>query len=430
MFSYSYDNCIVRGLKLKSVLLTALGILIGEKDEKSAKIIQSILFTQEDLAVDDNFEILIEKNRDEIKGCFDNKNEEIISDKSQIIEFLRQEGFKNARFANMGELATYRKLVSAYLADNMQLSPSETLTNLLHKKAMERTRFLLREKVEARDVYIAQAINSIDDVNAILNLIYARLSEWHGIHFPELKDLVRDNTQYIRLISKTNGAMRADFDERYLSHLSEKRQKTILEAAEKSLGASISQFDIVPISQLATFGVEILKIKDGLESYIEESMKEVAPNLQYLVGSLLGARLISLAGSLENLAKSSSGTIQVLGAEKALFRHLRSGEDPPKHGVIFQSSYIHSAKKHQRGKIARTLAGKLSIAARVDFFSGEFIAPILLQELENRVEEIKSTFPEPSEHQIAQKRKKKRTKPKSGKKTKFAQKGKRKPRKN
>ena len=101
MFSYLYDNCIVRCLKLKSVLLTALGILIGEKDDKSAKIIQSILFTQEDLAVDDNFEILIGKNRDEIKSCFDNKNEEIISDKSQIIEFLRQEGFKNARFAKM-----------------------------------------------------------------------------------------------------------------------------------------------------------------------------------------------------------------------------------------------------------------------------------------------------------------------------------------
>jgi nucleolar protein 56 len=165
-----------------------------------------------------------------------------------------------------------------------------------------------------------------------------------------------------------------------------------------------------PISQLAGFGVEILKTKDDLEKYINESMKEVAPNIQCLVGSLLGARLIALVGSLEGLAKCSSGTVQVLGAEKALFRHLRSGEDPPKHGVIFQSSYIHSSKMHQRGKIARALAGKLSIAARVDFFSGEFIGPTLLKDLEKKIEDIRSSFPEPSEHQLAQKRLKKKQK--------------------
>ena len=205
---------------------------------------------------------------------------------------------------------------------------------------MERTLILLREKIEARDVYIAQAIKSIDDVNSILNLIYARLSEWYGIHFPELQDLVRDNPQYITLISKTHGAIRSDLDEDALSHLSDQRRKLILQAAKQSLGTEISPYDITPVSQLARFGVEILKTKDDLEKYIDESMKEVAPNIQCLVGSLLGARLIALAGSLESLAKCSSGTVQVLGAEKALFRHLRSGEDPPKHGVIFQSSYI------------------------------------------------------------------------------------------
>ena len=168
-----------------------------------------------------------------------------------------------------------------------------------------------------------------------------------------------------------------------------------------------------PISQLAQFGVEILKTKDDLNKYIDESMKEVAPNIQCLVGSLLGARLIALAGSLEGLAKCSSGTVQVLGAEKALFRHLRSGEDPPKHGVIFQSSYIHSSKIHQRGKIARALAGKLSIAARVDYFSGEFISPTLVKELEKKIEGIKSSFPEPSEQQLAQKRLKKKRKRKT-----------------
>ena len=118
--------------------------------------------------------------------------------------------------------------------------------------------------------------------------------------------------------------MRSSLDEELLKHLSDKRSAQIFETADKSLGSDISKFDMSPISQFANFGVEILRIKENLELYIEESMKEIAPNVQCIVGSLLGARLISLAGSLLNLAKSSSGTIQVFGAEKELFRHLRS----------------------------------------------------------------------------------------------------------
>ncbi|UCE14280.1 MAG: C/D box methylation guide ribonucleoprotein complex aNOP56 subunit, partial [Candidatus Heimdallarchaeota archaeon] len=363
---------------------------------------------------------LIENNKEMILEFLNMKEETIISDSSLIIEFLRQIGFENARFAKAGELSCFREFVTDYLHKNIELEPDSTISDLIRERAMYQTRMLLREKVEARDVYIAQAIKSIDDVNSILNLIYARLSEWYGIHFPELQDLVRDNPQYIKLISKTSGAIRSNLDENLLSHLSDKRREHIFQAANQSLGAGISAYDMNPISQLAHFGVEILKIKENLETYIEESMKEVAPNLQCLVGSLLGARLIALAGSLENLAKCSSGTIQVLGAEKALFRHLRSGEDPPKHGVIFQSFYIHSAKKHQRGKISRALASKLTIAARVDYFSGEFIGTSLLRDLEQKIQEIKSSFPEPSERQLSQKRqirkKKGKTTPKRRKK--------------
>ncbi len=376
----------------------ATGILIGEKTtEDSAKIIKSVWF-------DESLEHFISKDGEKIVEYLNQIEEEIISDNSQIMDFLRQAGFINARFAGAGELTPFRALITDFIRDNMNIEPSTTIFSVIRDKAMQQTRMLLREKVEARDIYVAQAIKSIDDVNSILNLIYARLSEWYGIHFPELQDLVRDNPQYIKLISKTRGAIRSSLDEEILSHISDKRRELIFQAARESLGTEISAYDMNPISQLAHFGVEILKTKDSLEIYIEESMKEVAPNLQCLVGSLLGARLIALAGSLENLAKCSSGTIQVLGAEKALFRHLRSGEDPPKHGIIFQSPYIHSSKMHQRGKIARALAGKLTIAARVDFFTGEFIGTTLLQELEKKINGIKSSFPEPSEHQLKQKR--------------------------
>jgi nucleolar protein 56 len=346
-------------------------------------------------------------NEKKITETLPDTNEEVVSDSAIVIDYLRQKGYQNARFATSGEFFPFRSKIGDYLKNEMNLSDSNEVIPLLREKSLFFTQTLLQEKVEARDKYIAQAINSIDDINSILNLIYARLSEWYGIHFPELQDLVRDNDQYIRVVARMKGKIRSEITSEDISTLSERRQEIIPEAAENSLGAEISSFDMNPISQLASFGVEILNIKESLEQYIDESMKEVAPNLQFLVGSLLGARLISLAGSLENLAKRSSGTIQVLGAEKALFRHLRSGEDPPKHGVIFQSPYIHSAKKHQRGKIARALSGKLSIASRVDFFSGEFIAPSLGNDLDKRIKEIQESFPEPSERQITRKKEKK-----------------------
>jgi nucleolar protein 56 len=386
------------------------GILLGGKVNDTPKIINSIWFDKSFTVTDENLGEFIKKDGSKLVELFDQTGEEIISDNSQIVDFLRKTGLENARFATAEELVPFRSLLNDYIRKNMKMEPSISITSIIRERAMQRTRMLLREKVEARDVYLAQAIKSIDDVNSILNLIYARLSEWYGIHFPELQDLVRDNPQYITLISKTGGAIRSNLDKDSLSHLSDKRRELILQAAQQSLGTEISAYDMNPISQLAGFGVEILKTKDDLEKYINESMKEVAPNIQCLVGSLLGARLIALVGSLEGLAKCSSGTVQVLGAEKALFRHLRSGEDPPKHGVIFQSSYIHSSKMHQRGKIARALAGKLSIAARVDFFSGEFIGPTLLKDLEKKIEDIRSSFPEPSEHQLAQKRLKKKQK--------------------
>ncbi len=124
-------------------------------------------------------------------------------------------------------------------------------------------------------------------------------------------------------------------------------------------------------------------------------MKEVAPNIQGLVGSLLGARLISLAGGLDRMARLPSSTIQVLGAEKALFRSLKSNSLPPKHGVIFQFPEIHQSPKWQRGKIARALAGKLAITARVDAFHGQYIADELRINLLQAINRIKKQFPKP-----------------------------------
>lgn len=146
---------------------------------------------------------------------------------------------------------------------------------------------------------------------------------------------------------------------------------------------------------LAGIILDLYRLRGTLDEYIEAVMKEVAPNITALVGAKLGARLLSLAGGLEELAKLPASTIQVLGAEKALFRALRTGGKPPKHGVIFQHPYIHKSPRWQRGKIARALATKLSIAAKVDQFSGRFVGDKLVKEFEERVEEIRKLYPRP-----------------------------------
>jgi nucleolar protein 56 len=138
--------------------------------------------------------------------------------------------------------------------------------------------------------------------------------------------------------------------------------------------------------------LELYNVRQSLEKHVDIVMEEVAPNTKTIAGSLLGARLIAIAGGLVNLAKLPASTMQVLGAEKALFRALKTKARPPKHGIIFQHPLIHDAKRWQRGKIARALAGKLSIAARVDAFKGKYAGDELKADLDKRVEEIKERY--------------------------------------
>jgi len=175
----------------------------------------------------------------------------------------------------------------------------------------------------------------------------------------------------------------------------EQRINRIVDAAKKSIGADISEDDLSAMRMIANTILDLYNIRRNLNNYLEGVMKEVAPNITALVGPALGARLLSISGSLEELAKMPASTIQVLGAEKALFRALRSGGRPPKHGVIFQYPAIHTSPRWQRGKIARALAAKLAIAARVDAFSGRFIGDQLNEQLKKRIDEIKEKFAQP-----------------------------------
>lgn len=259
------------------------------------------------------------------------------------------------------------------------------------------TRRKLRQAVEKRDLFIAQSISTVDDIDKTLNLIASRIREWYGIHFPELEELIRDNKEYVLLVKNIGHRSKYTLEavKEALKGAPEERARRIVEAARKSIGADMSEWDLDQIKAYADIYLRLDEYRSKLSEYIDEAMKDVAPNIRELVGPLLGARLIKLAGGLSRLAMLPASTIQVLGAEKALFRALRTGGKPPKHGVIFQFPEIFRAPRWQRGKIARALAAKLAIAAKADAFTGNFIAPKLKEDLLARIQEVKTLYAKP-----------------------------------
>ena len=286
----------------------------------------------------------------------------------------------------------------------------EQLKNWIHNVTVELTKLKVREAVEKRDLLIIQAIQTIDDIDKTTNLFMGRIREWYGLHFPELSRLIEKHETYARIILELGERENFSIEKLVKLGLSEKKAEKILEAAKASMGAPLRKEDLENLRAICKTTLELYERRRELERYVEEAMDEVAPNLKALVGALLGARLIALAGSLENLAKMPASTIQVLGAEKALFRALRTGSKPPKHGVIFQHTYLREARKWQRGKIARALAGKLAIAARTDAYSGKYIGDELKANLEKRIEEIKEKYSEPPQKVYRPSKPKKRKK--------------------
>jgi nucleolar protein 56 len=219
----------------------------------------------------------------------------------------------------------------------------------------------------------------LDDTIEMINLMSERLHEWYGLHFPELADYANEE-RYVRLIAE-KGAREGILD--------------ALDLQIESVGSELEEKDLEVVQGFASSLLPLYDEKKRLEDYIADRMQEAAPNLTSIVGASLGARLISIAGGLKRLSQMPAGTVQLLGAEKALFAHLRQGKRPPKHGVIFQHPTVHRAQYWQRGKISRTMGGKLSIASKVDYFKGEFVGDKLNEDLAKRVEEIIKKYPDP-----------------------------------
>lgn len=195
-----------------------------------------------------------------------------------------------------------------------------------------------------------------------------RLKEWYSWHFPELAKIVTDNVTYAKLVELIG--MRTTVKNLELEALTEfvpeEIAQDIKEAAEISMGTEILKDDETHIKTLAKSVYEVSEYRQNLAEYLKNRMAAVAPNLTMLVGELVAAKLISHAGSLMNLAKLPASTIQILGAEKALFRALKAKKNTPKYGLIYNASIVGQAKNQLKGKVSRTLANKCALCVRYD----------------------------------------------------------------
>ena len=243
--------------------------------------------------------------------------------------------------------------------------------------------YKIKKESSSEDKHLIQAVNSIDEIDESLSKLIERIREWYALYFPEM-DIIKNNETYIKLISEN------------------KSKDEIVKAKPDAfpddiidLDEDINPEDLEIMNNYAKSIHELQKSRKNIENYIDHKMESIAPNLRLLVGPTLGAKLISHAGGIKRLALYPSSTVQIMGAEKALFRHLKSGDRPPKYGLIYQHPQVRGAKWWNRGKIARMLAGRISLAVRRDVFTKTFDENVF-EEFKAQVEKIEKDNPFPT----------------------------------
>ncbi|KAM8939634.1 nucleolar protein 56 [Pelodytes ibericus] len=269
-------------------------------------------------------------------------------------------------------------------------SASKAQLGLGHSYSRAKVKF----NVNRVDNMIIQSISLLDQLDKDINTFSMRVREWYGYHFPELIKIVSDNYTYCRMTKYIGN--RKELSEENLEGMEEivmdsAKAQAVLDASRSSMGMDISPIDLINIESFSSRVISLSEYRKGLQEYLRSKMNQVAPSLSALIGEVVGARLISHAGSLTNLAKYPASTVQILGAEKALFRALKTKGNTPKYGLIFHSTFIGRAAAKNKGRISRYLANKCTIASRIDCFS-EIPTSVFGDKLREQVEERLSFY--------------------------------------
>jgi len=304
-----------------------------------------------------------DKNPEEVAKKLEKfKNKESFPELKEIEKEFKDLIIKQPNKATEYLRENFRKIVLENFKDEIELN------QFLNSVLIAKTKLKI-SKMERRDKLIIQTVSSLNDLEKILNTMSERLREWHGLHYPELD--VKDHEKFAELIAEHGN--RSNFKD-----------------FETSMGMELKEDDVKILQDYAKQLRELYDLRKEIEKYLEKIVPEEMPNLNALLGSTLAARLLALAGSLEKLAKMPSSSIQLLGAEKSLFKFLRGRERdrPPRFGLLYLHSDVTGAKRELQGKIARVLSSKLTLAARADFYTKKDISKKLLEDYKKKLEGI------------------------------------------
>ena len=384
---------------------------------KEEDIVSNLIKIEENEILDEEIELINELSSPE---AYDEESSNefkiIIETTKRKSQYKDLEAYENIEVKTPNKGGEYLRENLENVLEEIGFSKNQEETIEIYKKLAI---YKIKKSSQEEDKLLIQAINSVDDIDESISKLVERIRDWYTIYFPEM-DTISNNETYIKLIAESEN--REDILENFKEHFSED--------IEESTGADIEDADLEMLKSFAESIYSLQKSRKELETYIDSKMESIAPNLRDLLGATLGAKLIAHIGSIKRLATYPASVIQIMGAEKAIFRHLKTGERPPKHGLIFQHPSVRGAKWWNRGKVARNLALKITLAVRKDVFSGEY-DPSIAEDYLKKVERIEkeNPFPKKTSQRRAKERKGEKGKGKKYKGNKKNKKNKKKRRK-
>ena len=362
-----------------SVILTELGVAVFDDN----KCVKSFPFSNPAVQYVDLKKEQI--NLNELEQFLANLGSVVIVNDSSLLKLLRKKSIETD-LMDEKKIETIQSSKLHVLIDSGFATDEGDARGKLREFALNLSSSRVTEVSESPDLHIIQAISTLDETDKIINLLSSRVREWYGLHFPELDNLIDTISGYSKIVmaGRRDNLTQSTYID---AGFPEEKAEMLSLLQKKSRGGQISDENLAIVQSISKQILDLFELRQSLEKHIESQMEKVAPNISVILGSAVGARILAKAGSLKRLATMPASTIQVVGAEKALFRALKTGAQPPKHGLLFQHQLVHAAPRWQRGKIARAIAAKAAIAARVDVY-GAGRNDTLLEKLNVRVTEI------------------------------------------
>jgi len=371
---------------MDSVILTELGIAVFE-DEKCMKT-----FPFSNPSEDYVFVKKGESRLSDLAKFLSNIDKVIEVNDQSLLAILKKKSI-DAQLMNEDQINKIQSSKPKILTTAGFANDEDDAMSKLREFAIQLSSSKVSEVSASPDLHIIQSINALDETDKIMNGVSSRLREWYGLHFPELDNIVDSIHGYSQIVlaGKRDALSKQVFVD---AGFPDSKVEMLTLVREKSRGGNISEENLTIVQTLAKQILDLHELRKKLGEHVEKEMRTVAPNISAILGTSVAARILARAGSMKKLSSMPASTIQVLGAEKALFRALKTGSQPPKHGLLFQHALVHSAPRWQRGKIARAIAAKAAIAARVDVY-GEGVNQVLLEKLNVRIDEISKKYKDP-----------------------------------